>query len=171
MTAKRHDIIMRMTKPYMIQGMIVAVLAIALDQLCKWWLLDIFQIANRPPVEVTPFFNLVMVWNYGISFGLFASHQQPLLLTAMALLIVAILLVWLAKVDNRSEMWGIGLVIGGALGNVIDRVRFGAVADFFDAHAFGYHWPAFNIADSCIFIGVVVLCIRSIMHSPKEGQD
>ena len=130
-------------------------------------LLDVVQIWNRPPLAVTPFFNLVMVWNQGISFGMFSNQRAPLLLTALALVVVAILLRWLARAEHTITAIGIGLVVGGALGNVIDRLRFEAVADFFDFHAFSYHWPAFNLADSAIFVGVVVLCIESMMRPSK----
>lgn len=149
-------------------SLMIALITLGIDQWNKWWFLNVFDIANRPPVEVTGFFNIVMVWNYGISFGMFSGHNQPIPLIIMALAIVLVLLVWLARSDDRLSMWGIGFVIGGALGNVIDRARFGAVADFFDFHVAGYHWPAFNIADSAIFIGVVVLCIQSIMQPPKN---
>jgi signal peptidase II len=148
-------------------GLLIAVITMIADQLSKWWMLDKLKITIRPPIEVTDFFNIVIVWNHGISFGMLAGHRVPFFLIGLALAIVAVLIRWLVKVADRSTALAIGLVIGGALGNVIDRIRFGAVADFFDFHAFGYHWPAFNIADSCIFMGVVVLCIQSIMHPQK----
>lgn len=140
-------------------GVLVALITIALDQLQKWHMLEVVRIAERPPIEVTPFFNLVMVWNTGISFGLFSGHDGAgaLFLIALALVIVTVMAVWLWRSADRLLGVAIGLVIGGALGNVIDRVRFGAVADFFDLHFYGYHWPAFNIADSAIFIGVALL--------------
>lgn len=148
-------------------GLATAFIAFACDQLSKWYLLNVIDINNRPPIEVTSFFNLVMVWNYGISFGMFAGAKQPLLLIVLSLGICLILLSWLAKVSERWLAAAIGLVIGGALGNVIDRARFGAVADFFDFYIKNSHWPAFNIADSCIFIGVVLLCIDSMFMRKK----
>jgi signal peptidase II len=151
-------------------GIATAVIAIAADQLCKWWMLDVVDIDARPPIAVTPFFNLVMVWNKGVSFGLFSGHDQPLILSMLALAICAILAAWLMKAHTRLVAFALGLVIGGALGNVIDRLRFGAVADFFDFYIGNAHWPAFNIADSCIFIGVVLLCIDSMVTpSKKDG--
>jgi len=152
-------------------GMLIACVAVVLDQLSKWWLLDVVEIGNRPPLVVTDFFNLVMVWNHGISFGMLSDHRMPLFLIALALVIVVILTGWLAKSCDRMSMIGTGLVIGGALGNVIDRMRFGAVADFLDFHIAGMHWPAFNVADSVIFIGVVVLCIQSIIAPKNNEQD
>lgn len=152
---------------YFITGIVIAALVAAIDQASKWWMLVVLDIANRPPIEVTGFFNLVMVWNHGISFGMLADERQPLILILLALAIVAVLLRWLAKENNRWLAIGIGFVIGGAMGNVIDRVRFGAVADFFDFHVMGAHWPAFNVADSAIFMGVVVLCIQSMIEPRK----
>lgn len=145
----------------------LAFVTMLLDQLSKWVMLEKVQIHMRPPIEVTSFFNLVMVWNHGISFGMFSEHRLPYALIAVALVVITVLAFWLRKADDKLTAIGIGLVIGGAFGNIIDRVRFGAVADFLDFHAFGYHWPAFNLADSTIFIGVVVLCIQSIMHPQK----
>lgn len=140
------------------------------DQASKWWMLDKVGIASRPPIEITSFFNLVMVWNKGISFGMFAGQEAAWFLIIMALVIVAVLLVWLARCRERLIAAAIGLIVGGALGNVIDRLRFGAVADFFDFHLMGYHWPAFNIADSLIFIGVVLLCWDSMFRAHSEKK-
>ena len=122
----------------------------------------LFPVPDHPVVEVTPFFNLVMVWNYGISFGMFAGSRQPAILIACSAIILGILAVWLYKNSSKLVACALGCVIGGAAGNVIDRLRFGAVADFLDFHIGPYHWPAFNIADSSIFIGVVLLCISSM---------
>jgi signal peptidase II len=150
-------------------GMCCMSIALLLDQLSKWYLLEIVGIGHIPPIELTSFFNLVMVWNHGISFGMFAEHNQPLILIAMALVITVILGFWLVRAESLRVALAIGTVMGGAIGNVIDRVRFGAVADFFDFHVMGYHWPAFNIADSCIFIGVVVLCIDGMLDTKKSN--
>ncbi len=154
-------------------GLGIAVLAILIDQLVKWAILDGLDIANRPPIEVTPFFNLVMVWNYGVSFGMLAHPGSlvPYFLIAVALVIVGVMVVWLWQCRDRVIALAIGLVIGGALGNVIDRFRFGAVADFFDVHLMGWHWPAFNIADSAIFIGVVILLWDGLIRAkPKNDK-
>jgi signal peptidase II len=150
-----------------ILGFGTALPVIALDQLSKHWLLSLLDFGRNPDITVTSFFNLVMVWNHGVSFGLFSEHRQPYALIAVALAMVAFLMHWLKRAEHRFVAIAIGLVIGGAIGNVIDRLRFGAVADFFDFHVMGYHWPAFNIADSCIFIGVVVLLLESIVAKPK----
>jgi signal peptidase II len=113
----------------------------------------------RPSVEVLPFFDLVVVWNYGISFGMFntGSSASAYLFGGLALAIVAGLLWWLRNAENGTVVVALGLVAGGAVGNVVDRFRFGAVFDFFDFHVLGYHWPAFNVADAGITVGVACL--------------
>lgn len=123
------------------------------------------------PVEkpVLPVFSLVSVWNKGISFGLFnkSSDYGPYILISLSLLISLFFIIWLFRNPDRLQSVGIVLVIGGALGNVIDRLRYGAVFDFLDFHIFDYHWPAFNIADSGIVIGVAVLVIHSFIFDRK----
>lgn len=115
-------------------------------------------------MTVTGFFNLVTVWNRGVSFGLFsnASHIGPWALSAVAAVISVILVFWLRKTENRLLGVGLGMILGGAIGNVIDRVRFGAVFDFLDFHAVGYHWPAFNLADCGVVVGVFFVLLDGI---------
>ena len=150
-------------------GISAAVGVIALDQASKWWILE--QVM-RPPrvIELTSFFNLVMGWNRGVSFGMFntASPYNAWVLTAVALGIVAALAVWLRRAGGPFLAAAIGLVMGGALGNVIDRLRFGAVFDFLDLHAAGYHWPAFNVADSAITVGAILLVVDSLFARPEN---
>ena len=140
------------------------------DQFSKWYLLELVNIDERPPLTLMPFFNLVMVWNHGVSFGMFARHDQPLILIAVTSLVVMVLFVWMWREEKRFVVFSIATVIGGAIGNIIDRIRFGAVADFFDFHVAGYHWPAFNIADACIFIGVALLVIHSIFLDKTSSR-
>ncbi len=141
-------------------GLVIAGAVILGDQLSKWWVVAKLMQSPRA-IEITPFFSLVMVWNKGVTFGMFdtASSWTRWGFTGLALAIVVALLLWLRKVERRWLAASIGLVIGGALGNVIDRVRYGAVADFLDFHIRGYHWPAFNVADSAIMVGVALLLI------------
>lgn len=155
-----------------ILGILIAGGCILIDQLQKWHMLEILQIHSRPPIEVTSFLNLVMVWNRGVSFGLFSGHEgeAAIYLIVLALAIAAALFVWLWRCDDRFIAVALSLIIGGALGNVIDRVRFGAVADFFDFHVMGWHYPAFNIADSCIFIGVCLLLWDSFMRAKPAAR-
>lgn len=149
-------------------GLGIAAVALVLDQAAKAWLLGVM--AARPEgIVLAPFFNLVMVWNRGISFGLFRSDDpaQAWLLVGLSAAVVLVLVVWLTRVRAALPATGIGLVIGGAVGNIIDRLRFGAVADFFDAHAFGWHWPAFNLADSAIVAGVGLLLLDALFARPE----
>lgn len=154
-------------------GLAIAVAVLAADQVSKYLLLGVMQDNRFQPIEITPFFNLVMVWNRGVSFGLFASDMEIMrwALTALAIGVSIGLLIWLYRAANRWLAIGLGLVIGGALGNAIDRIVYGAVADFFDFHLEGVgHWPAFNVADSAIVVGVGFLLIDSLFadaRSPK----
>ena len=132
-------------------GLLIATAIIALDQVSKVWLVDYMNTHGQQ--AVTSFFNLVMVWNRGISFGMFAEKDARLFLIGMKLVISVLLLIWLARGQEKMLWLPLGMIIGGALGNVIDRVRWGAVADFFDFHLAGKHWHAFNVADSAIVIG------------------
>lgn len=155
-----------------IMGIVVALLTIAADASSKWFLLQVLDITHRPPIEMTEFFNMVAVWNRGISFGIFSDYNQPFMLIGLSFAIVIVLLIWLSRCQSRFIAISLGLIIGGAIGNAIDRLRFGKVFDFLDFHIMGWHWPAFNIADSTIFIGVVLLCIHSMFLEQKTfGED
>ncbi len=147
-------------------GLMVALAALVLDQATKQWWLSLM--AARPEgIELTPFFNLVMVWNRGVSFGLFNQgdgDMQRWMLVGFTSLVVLFLLVWLSRPIMVGVALGLGLVIGGAVGNIIDRLRFGAVADFLDVHAFGWHWPAFNVADAAIVVGVLLLLADALFQ-------
>jgi len=154
-------------------GLLVALIALALDHASKWWLMDLLK-APGANIEVLPFFNLVMVWNPGVSFGLFQSGSPwaPWILAGVAVVIVGFLLNWLRKAESRRVALALGLVIGGAVGNVIDRIMWGAVADFFDVHIGALHWPAFNVADSAIVIGAVLLVFDGLFPlRPDETRD
>jgi signal peptidase II len=152
-------------------GLSLAVLVAALDQLTKWVILAVVM---QPPrtIPVTPFFNLVLAWNRGISFSLFDNDSPagPFLLAGFAGLIVLGLAWWLVRVDRPWPAVGIGLVMGGAVGNIIDRLRFGAVTDFLDFHLAGWHWPAFNLADTAITIGVALLVLDGLFDRPERAK-
>lgn len=150
-------------------GLLIAFVTIVLDQVSKWVILEV--VMNPPQViEVTGFFNLVMVWNRGVSFGLFSNDLSagPWILSGIALVISGVLAIWLYKVTHTLLALALGVVIGGAIGNIVDRVRFGAVADFLDFHAFGYHWPAFNVADAGIVIGVALILVDGFVNNPDD---
>ena len=150
-------------------GLAVAAAVLVLDQVTKWVILDLVMDPPRV-IEVTGFFNLVMVWNRGVSFGLLSNDSAlgPWLLSAAALAISTGLAIWLYRATNGLLAVALGLVIGGAIGNVIDRVRFGAVADFLDFHVGGYHWPAFNVADSAIVVGVALILLDGFVNKPDD---
>jgi signal peptidase II len=148
----------------------LAAAVVVLDQLSKWWILGLMD----PPREIVlaPFFNLVLAWNRGVSFSLFHSGAAyaPYILSAVALAVVAGLLWWLGRMERPLPILAIGLVVGGALGNVIDRLYHGAVVDFLDVHAVGWHWPAFNLADSAITLGVAGLVIDGLFGGPDRDK-
>ncbi len=137
----------------------LTVLVIALDQLTKSWISARFDLFER--VEVLPFLNLVLVYNPGAAFSFLsdASGWQRWFFTALALVVSVVILVWLSRLrtGERIPALGLSLVLGGALGNVWDRLQHGHVIDFIDVHVRGWHWPAFNVADSAITVGVVFL--------------
>jgi signal peptidase II len=126
------------------------------------------------------FFNLVLVWNRGISFGVLSSSNETMqfMLSAVSMTIVAALAAWLQRTNRILLGTSLGAIIGGALGNVVDRLQFRAVVDFLDFHLLGYHWPSFNFADSAISIGMAFLIIDEIFSKcrrqanyPETGAD
>jgi len=154
-------------------GLIVAVASLAADQLSKNWLLyglDFRALGPAARIPVLSFFDMVMVWNPGISYGLFPAGSRigAILLIVLSLIAVAALSWWLAKAERLILAVGLGLVIGGALGNVIDRAIYGAVADFFHFYAFGHDWYVFNVADAAITVGVVVLLLEAFVRPEKQ---
>jgi len=144
-------------------GVGIALLVLAADQASKGYILD--HVMNPPQaLAVTDFFNLVLVWNRGVSFGLFPA-EGPLgawIWIGFAVTVTIVLLVLLWRTGSAATAVAYGLVAGGACGNAIDRGRFGAVVDFLDFHAYGWHWPAFNVADSAITVGVAILLLLSL---------
>ncbi len=165
-----------------------------IDQLSKWWIIEVFYKPRVfesegatlpffdwlvtfgqkqfPPahIEITSFFNLVMVWNKGVSFGMFASTHDimPYILSFAALGLAAVLAVWMVRATYLTTLIPLAMIIAGALANVWDRLRFGAVADFLDFHYQGYHYPAFNIADCCIVVGVIALAVDGLIIEPRR---
>ncbi len=152
------------------RGLLLAAGVLVLDQLTKFAMLRYLIEGFRPSVELAPFFNLVVVWNYGVSFGMFntGSSSAAHLFAALAAAIVAGLVWWLRNAENATVVVALGLVVGGAVGNVVDRLRFGAVFDFLDFHVAGWHWPAFNVADAGITVGVACL-FYDAFFGPRSG--
>lgn len=142
---------------------LIALYVFLFDQWSKWYFMDVLHVAEQS-IAVTSFFNLVMVWNRGISFGMFnEAAYSHYLFSGVAITIMLFLLHWLKSLTHPFPASTVGLIVGGAAGNIADRLRFGAVADFFDFHLAGWHWPAFNIADAAVFTGAVMLCMYMVV--------
>jgi signal peptidase II len=151
-------------------GLALALGVLAFDQASKLWLIGF--LAGGPAIELTPFLNLVLVWNRGVSFGMLgAADFGPWPFVALSAVIVAGLAIWLWRLDRLWLALAVGAVIGGALGNVVDRIAYGAVADFLDFHLRGYHWPAFNVADSAIVIGVAAIVLEAFTRRRPGAAD
>ncbi len=156
-------------------GVAATLAALALDQAHKFWMLDVFDIAARQPIRVAPFLDIVLSWNYGISYSLFPAHEGG---ARVALLIVqgaivAGLTVWMFRAQSRLTTMALGLIIGGALGNAADRLSRGAVADFFYLHTSLPVGPfanyVFNVADAAITLGVALLVCESLF-APQQRR-
>lgn len=146
-------------------GLSIAFLAFAADQVSKWVILN--HVMTPPQViPITGFFNMVLGHNTGVSFGLFGD-APPWVLIAFALAIVAGLFVWMKRADNRLTAVSLGLIVGGALGNLVDRLQHGAVTDFLDFYVAAYHWPAFNLADMAIVGGAALMVLESLLGRDK----
>ena len=149
----------------------LAAAIVAADQIVKWVVLRSFAPGEQR--MVTDFFNLVLVFNKGAAFSLFAQAPgwQAPLLTGFALLASLVVGYFILRNPGKTVFClGLALILGGAIGNVIDRLRFGQVVDFVDLHAFGWHWPAFNVADSAISVGAVLLILEGFLPREKRPQ-
>ena len=153
-------------------GVIAAIVALALDQASKLWLLFVFDIGHRGAVKLTPFFDLVLAWNVGISFGWFQNDSPTAQIVLMLVKAVAVIVlaIWMARSRTPIATIALGLIIGGAVGNAIDRFAYGAVVDFalFHVQFWGsnYQWYVFNLADVAIVAGVAALLYDSFMGIP-----
>lgn len=156
-------------------GLLLAVVVFLADRGTKHWILGLRD-AGALPIEVTGFFNLVFTWNRGITFGLFSQRDAEgfdigrWLLIGLTTAICVALVVWLVRATGRLLHLALGLVIGGAIGNLVDRIAYGAVADFLDFHALGYHWYVFNVADAAIVCGVGLLLLDSLLTPSKQPR-
>jgi len=161
-------------------GLSVAAVVLILDQISKFILLDVMRpegVVNTPffsdkIIEVLPFFNFRMAWNTGISFSMFdGGGSTTYILLAVQSAITVALVWWLRTLKGGLIQLASGLIIGGAIGNIIDRARWGAVADFFDFHVAGWHFATFNVADSCISIGVALWLLDALMNHGQHKSE
>jgi signal peptidase II len=158
-------------------GLPIAAGILVVDQATKWWILEVArldEVTHIPVFNAGPFgFDLTMVWNRGVTFGLLSGEGawNHIILAALAAGIAAFLLRWMARAENRLTAVALGAVVGGAIGNVIDRIRFGAVVDFVDTHAWGWHWYVFNVADAAIVCGVVALVADALFRPKPETKE
>ena len=152
-------------------GLSIALATAVIDQAQKLWTLFVFDIANRPPVELTSFFEVILVWNYGVSYGLFQQESAAgrWALVAFTAVAVVLLSIWLARTETRIGAAALGLIIGGAIGNAIDRAAYGAVADFFHFHVGAFSWYVFNLADVAIVAGVALLLYEAVLGKGRPG--
>jgi signal peptidase II len=151
---------------------LIAAVVVVADQITKALILYAIRLPEIGKVELSPIFDLTMVWNRGVSFGMFRADQD---LTRWLLVLFSVgvsiaLAIWARRADRRLLAWAIGLVMGGAVGNVIDRIRFGAVVDFLDFSGLWFPW-VFNIADSAITVGVVLLLLDSVVAERRGAID
>jgi signal peptidase II len=163
----------RVPRSGLLPGLWIAALVLMLDQGTKW--LAQYHLTLYAPVEVTSFFNLTLVYNPGAAFSFLATAGgwQRWLLSAVAVGASVLILFWLARLP-RSNPWSIlalGLILGGALGNLIDRLLLGQVVDFLDFHYAGLHWPAFNLADAAIVVGAGLLIVASFVEACKPCPE
>ena len=150
----------------------LAALVVLADQATKALVLARFALGER--VELAPFFNLVLVFNKGAAFSFLSDAggwQKPLLIAFAVGAAALVSFMIVRRPRERLLCSGLALILGGALGNVIDRLRFGQVVDFLDAHAGGYHWPAFNVADSAITIGALLLLLEGFVHRERRARS
>ncbi|UTW58427.1 signal peptidase II [Kordiimonas sp. SCSIO 12603] len=158
--------------PYFKRGLLISGILLLADQISKWWVLNGLKLPEVGSIELLPFLNFTMVWNYGISMGLPIGDSLGkwgiVILTAG---ISMWLLNWLRTTERKLEGLGLAIILGGAIGNIIDRFLHGAVVDFIHLHAFSYNFYVFNVADSAITIGVILLLIDGLLEGRKGPKN
>ncbi|MCG8492106.1 MAG: signal peptidase II [Sneathiellales bacterium] len=156
--------------PILKTGLIIATLGVVADQVFKILMVD-YMTAYPYGIEVTSFFRLVMVWNSGVSFGMFSGGETTRwILVGLSTLISLVLVVWLARATEKLLGYALGMILGGAIGNIVDRIHYGRVADFFDFDLYFMRWPAFNIADILIVCGVAVMLVQSLFFDENSSK-
>lgn len=155
----------------MLLGLSAALVVFVLDQVSKYWIMN-DVLAEKAMIIFTPFFSLVRAWNTGVSFSMFNDWglSGVIILSFVAFVIIFFLVRWLKTEQSKLVQLSLGFIIGGALGNVADRVRLGAVFDFLDFSFGSYHWPAFNVADSFICIGACIVIAHGLLVKSAENK-
>lgn len=155
----------------MLLGLSAALIVFVLDQVSKYWIMN-DVLAEKAMIVYTPFFSLVRAWNTGVSFSMFNNWglSGVIALSFVAFVIIFFLVRWLRTEKSKVVQLSLGFIIGGALGNVVDRVRLGAVFDFLDFSFGSYHWPAFNVADSFICIGACIVIAHGLLVKQVEEK-
>lgn len=157
----------------LVAGIVAFVTVLCADQVSKWWILDIFDLPAKGSVAIMPGLNFTMVWNHAVTFGMLGGVGPwgPLLFCTVALLAVLALLWQMIRTTRMVVAIASAAIAGGAVGNVIDRVHFGAVVDFIHVHAYGWNWYVFNVADSAIDCGVIAWVIDSIWSERRQSRS
>ena len=160
------------------QGFGVALFIFVVDQITKYIafkaVTDVIIRTGRAQnaIKVTEFFNISKVWNTGVSFGMLRNmYANQVILSIITIVIIAILIRWMFKIEKSYLMIAVGITLGGAFGNLVDRLRFGAVVDFLDFHIGTLHWPSFNIADSAVCVGVFIILLDDLFLKRKFSSD
>lgn len=154
-------------------GALAALLVLLADQLSKWWVLNVLDLPGLRTIKLLPVLNLTMVWNQGVTFGLLQQDGAAgsWILAGVALAVVVALTLWMRRAERKLVAVSLGAIAGGAVGNVMDRLRFGAVVDFIHAHAFGWSWYVFNVADAAIVCGVAALILDGLRPARPRLQS
>jgi lipoprotein signal peptidase len=151
-------------------GLASALAVLAADQGSKYWVLEVLKLSDVGQIPVLPVLSLTMVWNRGVTFGMLNSlgASSHIFLAAIAFAVIVALGYWLRRAEATLVAVALGAIAGGAVGNVVDRLRFGAVVDFIHAHAWGWSWYVFNVADAAIVCGVAALLVDGML--PRRGN-
>jgi signal peptidase II len=154
------------------KALALSLVILILDRLSKHWILNIYDLPSLGQVEILPFFSLTMVWNRGISLGLFQANSEmgTYFLIGLTAVITIVLLIWLWSETKPMVAFALALVIGGSLGNIWDRVNYGAVADFLHFHVSNYNFYVFNVADAAITLGVVFMLWDALLLPQKSTK-
>lgn len=154
-------------------GLLGACVVFLADQLSKYWILYDFRLPEKGSVEIGPGLNFTMVWNHAITFGMFggAGSAGRVIFSVASLAIVAGLVMWMTRTRRPPIALALGAIAGGAVGNVLDRVRYGAVVDFIHAHAYGWSWYVFNVADAAIVCSVAFLIGDNLYHDRRTVTE